>query len=374
MARRKMMRRNAGKADGGSAWISYSDMMAALLLVFVLVLCYSVYQYFLMLETKTAELDEQSALLSLQQSTLEQQQTKLDEQQSMLNTQQATLNQQRDTLTAQQAELQAQQSALLAKQNELSSALTQLEEQRGLLANQTLTLEEQQKIILSAQQALSAKEAELAAANQELETKQHALAEATILLGQQQDAMDQQQQKLDDLVGVRTQIVRELTEALAQADLKASVDTNTGDIMLESAVFFDVGKNTIKEGGRAFLERFIPVYLGVLLQPEYNDFLGEIIIEGHTDTKGTYLVNLELSQERALSVATFCLEMPQLSELQLSRLREILTAKGRSYSDPIYNADGSVNMDASRRVEFKFRMKDSEMIEEIRHILSTGTN
>lgn len=374
MARRKMTRRNAGKADGGSAWISYSDMMAALLLVFVLVLCYSVYQYFLMLETKTAELDEQSALLSLQQSTLEQQQTKLDEQQSMLNTQQATLNQQRDTLTAQQAELQAQQSALLAKQNELSSALTQLEEQRGLLANQTLTLEEQQKIILSAQQALSAKEAELAAANQELETKQQALAEATILLGQQQDAMDQQQQKLDDLVGVRTQIVRELTEALAQADLKASVDANTGDIVLESAVFFDVGKNTIKEGGRVFLERFIPVYLGVLLQPEYNDFLGEIIIEGHTDTKGTYLVNLELSQERALSVATFCLEMPQLSELQLSRLREILTAKGRSYSDPIYNADGSVNMDASRRVEFKFRMKDSEMIEEIRHILSTGTN
>ena len=374
MARRKMTRRNAGKADGGSAWISYSDMMAALLLVFVLVLCYSVYQYFLMLETKTAELDEQSALLSLQQSTLEQQQTTLDEQQSMLNTQQTTLDQQRDTLTAQQAELQAQQSALLAKQNELTSALTQLEEQRGLLANQTLTLEEQQKIILSAQQALSAKEAELAAANQELETKQQALAEATILLGQQQDAMDQQQQKLDDLVGVRTQIVRELTDALAKADLKASVDANTGDIMLESAVFFDVGKNTIKEGGRAFLERFIPVYLGVLLQPEYNDFLGEIIIEGHTDTKGTYLVNLELSQERALSVATFCLEMPQLSEVQLSRLREILTAKGRSYSDPIYNADGSVNMDASRRVEFKFRMKDSEMIEEIRHILSTGTN
>lgn len=374
MARRKMTRRNAGKADGGSAWISYSDMMAALLLVFVLVLCYSVYQYFLMLETKTAELDEQSALLSLQQSTLEQQQTTLDEQQSMLNTQQATLDQQRDTLTAQQAELQAQQSALLAKQNELTSALTQLEEQRGLLANQTLTLEEQQKIILSAQQALSAKEAELAAANQELETKQQALAEATILLGQQQDAMDQQQQKLDDLVGIRTQIVRELTDTLAKADLKASVDANTGDIMLESAVFFDVGKNTIKEGGRAFLERFIPVYLGVLLQPEYNDFLGEIIIEGHTDTKGTYLVNLELSQERALSVATFCLEMPQLSEVQLSRLREILTAKGRSYSDPIYNADGSVNMDASRRVEFKFRMKDSEMIEEIRHILSTGTN
>jgi len=75
-----------------------------------------------------------------------------------------------------------------------------------------------------------------------------------------------------------------------------------------------------------------------------------------------------------LSVATFCLEMPQLSESQLNMLREILTAKGRSYSDPIYHMDGSVNMDASRRVEFKFRMKDSEMIDEIRQILNSDGN
>ena len=39
--------------------MSYSDMMAALLLIFVLVLTYSLYQYFTMLESKTRELDEQ---------------------------------------------------------------------------------------------------------------------------------------------------------------------------------------------------------------------------------------------------------------------------------------------------------------------------
>ncbi|MBR5547670.1 MAG: OmpA family protein [Clostridia bacterium] len=377
MSRKRYLRRGS-KADGGAAWISYSDMMAALLLLFVLVLCYSVYQYFLMLETKTAELDEQSALLTVQQNTLTEQQSTLEEQRLMLNAQQSTLDEQRTTLAAQQttleeqqAELVQQQLALLDKENELASARNQLEQQQGLLADQTLTLEEQQKIIFAAQQSLAVKEAELNAANLELENKQQELADATVLLGEQQNAMELQQKKLDDLVGVRTQIVRELTDALSNADLRASVDANTGDIVLESAVFFDVGKNAIKEGGREFLERFIPVYLGVLLQPEYDDYLGEIIIEGHTDTSGTYLVNLELSQERALSVATYCLEMPQLSKTHLDRLRDILTAKGKSYSDPIYHADGTVNMDASRRVEFKFRMKDSEMIDEIRRILSS---
>ena len=286
MARRRYVRKAGGKADGGSAWISYSDMMAALLLVFLLVLCYSMYQYFVMLETKTAELDEKGALLSVQQTTLDEQQATLDA----------------------------------------------------------------QKL--------------------ELEEKQKALADATILLGAQQEAMSTQQQKLDDLVGVRTKIIRELSTALTTADLKASVDKNTGDIMLESAVFFDVGKNTIKPSGQQLLNEFIPVYLGVLLRSEYADYLGEIIIEGHTDTQGSYLMNLELSQERALSVASYCLQMQGLSEEQLGMLRSILTAKGRSFSDPIYNGDGTINMDASRRVEFKFRLKDSEMIDEIRQILT----
>ena len=55
--------------------------------------------------------------------------------------------------------------------------------------------------------------------------------------------------------------------------------------------------------------------------------------------------------------------------LPLTLLRSILTAKGRSYSDPIYGEDGKIDMDASRRVEFKFRLKDSEMIDEMRDIL-----
>ena len=358
MARRRYIRRGGGKADGGAAWISYSDMMAALLLVFVLVLCYSVYQYFLMLETKTAELDQKGLQLATQQATL-------DEQQQTLSAQQQILDEQTSTLAKQQLEL-------TNKQNELTSALTAIDEQKGLLSDQSLTLEEQEKIIIAAQTALKQKEDELTAANTELEKNQKELADATILLGAQQEAMSNQAQKLDDLVGVRTKIIKELSTALAGANLKAKVDNNTGDIMLESAVFFDVGKSEIKESGQTLLNEFIPVYLGVLLRDEYADFLGEIIIEGHTDTQGTYLRNLQLSQERALSVASYCLGMNGLSESQLTLLRGILTAKGRSYSDPIYAADGKIDMDASRRVEFKFRLKDAEMIDELRTILESN--
>lgn len=343
MARRiRASRRRPGRVDGGASWISYSDMMAALLLIFVLVLSYSIYQYFLMLETKTAELDEKGALLLTQTQQLETQKTQLDK----------------------------QQEELTAKQNELTGALSSLDEKQGLLDSQSMTLEEQEQIILAAQVALKQKEEDLVQAQSELATNQKKLEDATVLLSAQQETMSTQQQKLDDLVGVRTKIIQELSISLSEADLKATVDKNTGDIMLESAVFFDVGKDIIKDSGQELLNRFIPVYLSVLLRPEYVDYLGEIVIEGHTDTQGTYLRNLELSQDRALSVATYCLEIPGLSEKQRETLRSILTAKGRSYSDPVYDAGGKIDMDASRRVEFKFRLKDSEMIDEIRDILA----
>lgn len=358
MARKRTKRQPRG--DQGAAWISYSDMMAALLLLFVLVLCYSVYQYFAMLESKTNELLSQETLLSAQQTTL-------DEQAIILLSQQAALDEQAVILANKQSELDA-------KQTELDNLVILLGNQQSTLDEQSVTLQEQQVIIVATQALLSEREGELATANLELQNKQIALDDATILLQQQQLALSNQQQKLDDLVGVKTQIIRELSAALAQANLSATVDHNTGDIVLESTVFFDTGKNNIKESGQQLLNRFIPIYLGVLLRPEYADFLGEIIIEGHTDTEGDYLMNLELSQDRALSVATYCLEMPGLSREQSELLRNILTAKGRSYSDPIYNEDGSINMDASRRVEFKFRLKDTEMIDEIRDILAPQTN
>ena len=343
MMRKPYSRRRAGRVDSGAAWISYSDMMAALLLVFVLVLCYSIYQYFAMLETKTAELEDKSAQLTAQEQLL----------------------------TDQKSQMDTQQDQLQSKQDELNGALSAIEDQKGLLTTQSQTLEDQQSTITAAQDALKEKEDALADAQKALADQQKELKAATDLVQTQKDTLKDQQQKLEDLVGVRTKIIRDLSDSLASAKIKASVDKNTGDIMLESTVFFDVGKFDIKDSGKKFLNQFIPLYLSVLLKDDYADFLGEIIIEGHTDTQGTYLSNLELSQDRALAVATYCLQIQGLTKAQQAQFRQLMTAKGRSYSDPVYNADGSVNMEASRRVEFKFRLKDSEMIDEMRSILST---
>ena len=314
MARQSIHNRRAGRGStgGGASWISYSDMMAALLLIFVLILTYSLYQYFTMLETKTRELEEQQQLLLAQQALL----------------------------SSREEELSAMQITLDAKQKELDEANARLLTREELLA------------LLQAQ--LDEKEKELNSATEKLEEQQIALAT--------------QAQRLDELVGVRTNIIRELSSSLTAADLKAKVDAN-GSIVLDSAVFFETAKSEIKEEGKALLNRFVPVYLNVLLRDEYRSYLGEIIIEGHTDSTGTYDNNLKLSQERALQVALYVLNMPGLTAEQKALLQQILTATGKSWADLIVDEYGREDPEASRRVEFKFSLRDSDMIQEMQRIL-----
>lgn len=203
------------------------------------------------------------------------------------------------------------------------------------------------------------------------ESKEEELEEQQEIIRQQEELLAEQQEELDRIIGIRSDLIADLRDEFSDSELDVIVDAQTGAITFDASVLFDVGNSELKEEGKQFLRSFIPRYCSVLLQPEYEDYVSEIIIEGHTDTNGTYLYNLELSQQRAFSVATFCLteNTGVLSTSEIDLLRSILTANGRSYSNPIYNEDGTVNMSASRRVEFKFRLKDEEMIDEMVDIL-----
>ena len=328
MARQHVHNRRAGRGNSGSSWISYSDIMAALVLVFVLFLVYNLYQYNQTLESKTRALEAQQVLLASQQTQLEEQATILIVQQSEL-----------DQATA-----------------ELTQVKLDLEDQQNQLEQQTIILIGKQEELDEARATLSTRETEL---NQ-----------LQLQLSAQKDLFDAQTRRLEDMVGVRSQIIRELSSVLSKSNIAAQVDQNTGDIILESRVFFQTNSSEIREDGKSLLDQFVPIYLSVLLREEYKDYIGEIIIEGHTDSTGTYLKNLQLSQDRALRVAEYCLTMGNLSSAQRRLLQSILTAKGRSSNDLVYNPDGSENLEASRRVEFKFSLKDAEMIEEMNRILN----
>ena len=129
------------------------------------------------------------------------------------------------------------------------------------------------------------------------------------------------------------------------------------------------------DSGKQALEQILPIYCKVLLQDDYKDYLAEIIIDGYTDTDGDYSYNLQLSQQRSLAVAQYLINIQGnfLNDEQSQELEKYLTVNGHSMANPVLDADGNVDKDASRRVEVKFRLKDEEMIEELNQLLA-GTD
>lgn len=296
----KNKRKNREAFAEHSYWQSYSDMMAALLLIFILMIAITLAIY----RQKTNDLDQTRLELSTAQSQLDKTIEDLEKSNADLENSLAQLQQAYD------------QAALT--QEELNNAYLEIENAR-----------------------------------QELTTTK---------------------QELQDIVGIRTDIIGALQSAFSNSTMK--VDAQTGSITFSSDVLFRYNSASLTADSRETLKSIIPMYLDVLLQDQFRDYIAEIIIEGHTDTDGGYQSNMELSYARANAVADFCLNKRNgLSETEIEQLQKILTVNGKSWSSPVYQKDASgnptqeVDMPASRRVEIKFRLKEDEMIEKIAGVL-----
>ena len=344
--------------------------MSALVLVIILVLFYMLYQYFLMYD----DYEERRDQMVLLQASLAQSEQDIAQQEAALAAAQTELDEKSAALATAQDELAASQDELTAAQDELAASQVELTAAQEDLAVQQLLLAAAQEAAQKTQEELDAQEAELAATLETLDSQQQQLSQQHSQIADQQQQLAQQQQQIEELVGLRTQIISDLSSALREANISATVDPTSGAIALASDVLFDTGRSDLSDEGCARIDQFLPVYLDVLFSDEYRSYVSEIIIEGHTDSVGSYIDNLLLSQQRAYSVASYVLAdgYAQIDEATREHLRDVTTANGRSESDLIYGADGAEDRSASRRVVFKFRLTDEQMVAQLQSILEGG--
>lgn len=408
-------RRRVRSKETGSFWLSFSDMMSVLVLVFIFVIFSMMLslaeqterlkktedqytQAMIRMQKSEAELNEKEQMLLLQSDRLNQLTEEMNNQAVLLSEKEAelekTLTENRVIILDLEQRLQDEisenenlQTRIMmlegnkqAQQDEIDRLLIDIEQQkkeldalgidyRNLLsyADQTLTqLEKTQK--------------QLAGANSQLTDTQNLLNAQNQTISEYESELERHKSVIEQMVGVKAQIIEALSQELTRNRISVTVDAQTGAITLPSEMLFAVGANTLIDQGMEYLDRFLPIYLNVLLSDEFSPYIAEIIIEGHTDSSGkagydAYLYNMQLSQQRALSVTNYVLKRDymtfnlHLSEEKQNLLKTLVTASGRSFSALIYNEDGSENKDASRRVEIKFRLKDDQTIDATEAIL-----
>jgi len=153
---------------------------------------------------------------------------------------------------------------------------------------------------------------------------------------------------------------------------RARIDPDLSVKFEQPDVLFATGKAELKEEFRRTLADFFPRYIRIMADKRFADNVAEIRIEGHTSSlwngaasaDDAYFRNMELSQSRTRSTLEYVLLLPQVGAYK-AWLTKKLTANGLSSSQPVLNADGSENVEASQRVEFRVRTNAEAKMEEI---------
>lgn len=160
--------------------------------------------------------------------------------------------------------------------------------------------------------------------------------------------------KLEAIVEKKEDLMADLVKAFEDADISVTVDEESGELAMDASVLFGGDSAVLTDEGKAFLNKFVSAYTAIVFSEKYDGFVAKTMIEGHTapTSASTYETGLPLSVERANTVKDYCLSAE--TGVDTTRLAESLEAIGLSNSKPILDADGNVDMPASRRVSFRF--------------------
>lgn len=381
------MRQLHSKSSDQTFWVSYADLMAGLLFVFILLIGAIIIKYVYAQSDLSAiktDLDAQKKALVMSEEELAQKKRDVarisdkliaSEQKSLeLTTLQARLQ---EELSKLKSDVVLSEESLLAARALLAEKGKALEENDAKLELSAKEIESLKRLLLQVENerdeskgALMATQTELSNTSNTLKLKQGELA----LLSQKLlDTSTAHQRLVEDLnitkvriknlTGIRIKVVQELKSKLGQ---KINIDPNSGAIRLPSGILFDVGSYELKPEAKKQLKETLQPYLEVLLNDtDIRDNIDHIMIEGHTDSDGSYMNNLDLSQKRAYAVMAFIYSWDESKNALLQRY---ISAIGRSYSDRIFK-NGIEDKNASRRIEIKFSLSNKKAIQEIETFL-----
>ena len=377
-----MYKNTKNKEEAGNFWISYADLMAGLLFIFILLVGAIVIKYVFIqtdLQAIRTDLQKEKEALGLSEDALSEKKKRLELIKSKLqNAQQENLhlafelNSAKKQLDMVGKELKSSQLAkkdldkyIATKIEEIALNKEEIQKLKDLLFEYDLREKELKKVnenlaveIDKNIHTLTLKDEELAQLENVLlvKSKEHqALVEE----------LDITKVKIKSLTGIRIKVVSKLKEKLGK---NIDIDKDSGAIRFSSNILFEQNSFTLKESAKKELSSVLQKYINtLLLDDEIKQYIDQITIEGYTNSDGTYLYNLQLSQKRALEVMKFLyVKYPKSEHL----FRQYVSASGRSYANTILSKDGIENKDASRRIEIKFRIKNEKAIAELEKFLA----
>jgi len=163
-------------------------------------------------------------------------------------------------------------------------------------------------------------------------------------------------------LSVLEKVSNSLNEQVGSGNGPVARVADNGNIVLDENLLFDYKSTTIKPKGLEFLKMLAKAFARVLEDPEVRQNIDVIVIQGHTDNRGSAAYNRELSAQRASTVLDYMFAAePELAE-QYGRY---FAASAYSEFRPISTEETEAGFQKNRRIEIALMLKDSRVREVI---------
>lgn len=178
--------------------------------------------------------------------------------------------------------------------------------------------------------------------------------------------LEEQLQKYEQAFANLPQLIKKAIEQQI-GDQGFTVDSKTGDVLIQNKLLFAEGSDNLSLTGKQFLQRFIPVYSQVVFaNPTLQTQVTRIVVEGATDSNGADQSNMVLSQRRAAAVYQYIFSSSLDFPTKLQLRQKILVA-GRGEIE----ANQKQIDPNDRRVVFRFQFRRPDLKQFQKEVPST---
>jgi len=158
----------------------------------------------------------------------------------------------------------------------------------------------------------------------------------------------------------RAALTAALMAELEKNDLEVEAGVD-GEIIFKESMLFAQSSANLSESGEGLLAQFAPIYADVIFSnPDFDQEIARIILEGHTSVEGSEFDNLSLSLRRAESVTLGLLseDIEWRAADHSNQLRTRLYPAGRG------EWDANTEVEATdRRVVLRLQFRGEHFIE-----------
>ena len=153
----------------------------------------------------------------------------------------------------------------------------------------------------------------------------------------------------------RTQEIERILTKIEQAARQypgISIDRNRSVIDFGDRARFETGSSMLSNDQAQYLSTFVSEILSIARDELGKKWVKRIVVEGFADQRGNYLLNLNLSLQRAQRVLCVLLapqpaQQHMLSPDELEQIRELFLVGGYSFNS------AKASMEESRRIELR---------------------